>query len=81
MVILLMVCFLLLTVSDKLFADNIVYKTLDFAKAEMEKCNSYSVKWMATYGKDSWRVYYFNNNHAEWKYVKCGRKMKCQMHI
>ena len=33
MVILLMVCFLLLTVSDKLFADNIVYKTLDFAKA------------------------------------------------
>ena len=72
MVILLMVCFLLLTVSDKLFADNIVYKTLDFAKAEMEKCNSYSVKW---------RVYYFNNNHAEWKYVKCGRKMKCQMHI
>lgn len=71
---LLMVCFLLLAVSEKLLAEDIVYKTLDFAKVKMQSCTTYSKKWTATYGKDSWRVYYFNNNKAEWPYVKCGRK-------
>lgn len=70
----LMVCILLLAVSNKLFAEDIVYKTLDFAKVKMKGCNTYSEKRTATYGKDSWRVYYFNNNKAEWPYVKCGRK-------
>lgn len=70
----LMVCILLLAVSNKLFAEDIVYKTLDFAKVKMKGCYTYSEKRTATYGKDSWRVYYFNNNKAEWPYVKCGRK-------
>ena len=55
----LMVCILLLAVSNKLFAEDIVYKTLDFAKVKMQSCTTYSKKWTATYGKDSWRVYYF----------------------
>ncbi len=71
---LLMVCFLLLAVSEKLLAEDIVYKTLDFAKVKMKGCYTYSEKRTATYGKDSWRVYYFYNKKAEWPYVKCGRK-------
>lgn len=70
----LMVCILLLAVSNKLFAEDIVYKTLDFAKVKMNKSYTYSEKWTATYGRNSWRIYYFNNNKAKWPYVKCGRK-------
>lgn len=70
----LMVCFLLLAVSEKLLAEDIVYKTLDFAKVKMQNCYTYSEKRTATYGKDSWRVYYFYYNKAGGPYVKCGRK-------
>lgn len=70
----LMVCILLLAVSNKLFAEDIVYKTLDFAKVKMQKCNTYSAKWTATNGEDSWELDKFSNYNLTWKYVKCGTK-------
>lgn len=70
----LMVCILLLAVSNKLFAEDIVYKTLDFAKVKMQKCNTYSAKWTATNGEDSWELDKFSNYNLSWKYVKCGTK-------
>ncbi len=70
----LMVCILLLAVSNKLFAEDIVYKTLDFAKVKMKGCYTYSEKWTATNGEDSWELDKFNNNYPNWKYVRCGTK-------
>lgn len=70
----LMVCILLLAVSNKLFAEDIVYKTLDFAKVKMQKCNTYSAKWTATNGEDSWELDKFSNYNLTWKYVRCGTK-------
>lgn len=69
-----MVCILLLAVSNKLFAEDIVYKTLDFAKVKMKGCYTYSEKWTATNGEDSWELDKFNNNYPNWKYVRCGTK-------
>ena len=70
----LMVCILLLAVSNKLFAEDIVYKTLDFAKVKMQKRYTYSAKWTVTYGKDSWELDKFSNYNLTWKYVRCGTK-------
>lgn len=71
---LLMVCFLLLAVSEKLLAEDIVYKTLDFAKVKMQSCPTYSKKWTATNGEDSWELDKFSNYNLTWKYVRCGTK-------
>lgn len=59
-------------------ADDVVYKTLDFANATYKGVSSYTDTWTATSneGQDTWTISNFNNNNKQngWLYVKCGRK-------
>lgn len=55
-------------------ADDVVYKTLDFATAKQPNEGSYKNTWTATSGNDTWSINNFNNNNNKWQYVKCGRK-------
>ena len=67
-----MMCLLLLMVAEKACAEDIIYKTLDFSKAKMEKCKVYSASWTATDGNDSWVLNHFSNNNLNWENVRCG---------
>jgi hypothetical protein len=53
-------------------AQEVAYKTLDFAQAEMESCDQYDQKWTATFSDDTWVMNAFSNYSNVWKYVKCG---------
>lgn len=53
-------------------AQEVAYKTLDFAQAEMDHISAYNKKWNATLNGDTWAIDAFNNNNAAWKYIKCG---------
>lgn len=55
-------------------AEEVAYKTLDFAQAEMDHISAYNKKWNATLNGDTWAIDAFNNNNAQWKYIKCGSK-------
>lgn len=55
-------------------AQEVAYKTLDFAQAEMDHISAYNKKWNATLNGDTWAIDAFNNNNAQWKYIKCGSK-------
>ena len=56
-------------------ADDVVYKTLDFANASMPNVNVYTSTWTATSKdkQDTWTISNFNNNSNNWQYVRCGR--------
>lgn len=53
-------------------ADDVAYKTLDFATAKQPNEGSYKNTWTATSGNDTWSISNFNNNNNKWAYVKCG---------
>ena len=53
-------------------AQEVAYKTLDFAQAEMESCDQYDQKWTATFSDDTWEMFAFSNYSKAWKYVRCG---------
>ncbi len=55
-------------------AQEVAYKTLDFAQAEMDHISAYNKKWNATLNGDTWAIDAFNNNNAIWKFIKCGSK-------
>ena len=55
-------------------ADDVVYKTLDFASSTNEHAGSYTKTWTATSGNDKWSISNFNNNNGDWHFVKCGSK-------
>ena len=55
-------------------AQEVAYKTLDFAQAEMDHISAYNEPWKATLNGDTWAIDAFNNNNARWKYIKCGSK-------
>ena len=55
-------------------AEDVVYKTLDFANATKEKAQDYFSTWHATSGSDDWTISNFNNNNAGWHYIKIGNK-------
>lgn len=55
-------------------AEDVVYKTLDFANATKEKAQDYFSTWHATSGSDDWTISNFNNNNAGWNYIKIGNK-------
>ena len=59
-------------------ADDVVYKTLDFAKASYKGVSSYTDTWTATSEdkQDKWTISNFNNNNKQdgWLWVKCGSK-------
>ena len=53
-------------------AQEVAYKTLDFAQAEKEHVSVYNKPWTATQGGDTWAIDAFNNFNAKWKYIRCG---------
>lgn len=53
-------------------AQEVAYKTLDFAQAEMDHVSTYDKKWNATLNGDTWAIDAFSNYNAKWKYIKCG---------
>ena len=53
-------------------AQEVAYKTLDFAQAEMDHVSAYNKKWNATLNGDTWAIDAFSNYNAKWKYIKCG---------
>lgn len=53
-------------------AQEVAYKTLDFAQAEMDHVSVYTKKWKARLNDDNWAIDAFSNNNAKWKYIKCG---------
>lgn len=59
-------------------AEDVVYKTLDFAKASYKGVSSYTGTWTATSEdkQDKWTISNFNNNNKQdgWLWVKCGSK-------
>lgn len=55
-------------------AQEVAYKTLDFAQAEKEHVSVYNKPWTATQNGDTWAIDAFNNNNARWKYIRCGSK-------
>lgn len=68
---LLFICFLALIGLEKANAENVVYKTLDFAKAsESKKVYLYAYDWTATDNGDTWLIHTFNNNGSEWKFIR-----------
>ena len=56
-------------------AQEVAYKTLDFAQAEMDHVFVYNKKWKARLNDDNWAIDAFSNNNAKWKYIRCGSKM------
>lgn len=62
-------------------ADDVVYKTLDFAKASQPKVNDYTTKWTATSEdkQDKWTISNFNNNSNKWLFVRCGSNKKASI--
>lgn len=63
---------LLAMVCNSVMAD--AYKTLTFPDGNSEKINSYTEKWTATIGTDTWNIENFNNYNNGWSYIKCGRR-------
>lgn len=53
-------------------AQEVAYKTLDFAQAEKEHVSVYNKPWTATQGGDTWAIDAFSNFNAKWKYIRCG---------
>lgn len=60
-----------------------VYKTLSFPDDDNanNKISSYTSKWIAKIGSDSWSIVNFNNNNWKdsWKYIKCGREKQASV--
>lgn len=68
---LLFICFLALIGLEKANAENVVYKTLDFAKAsESKKVYLYAYDWTATDNGDTWLIHTFNNNGSKWNFIR-----------
>lgn len=53
-------------------AEEVVFKTLDFSKATKESVSAYNKDWKATVGTNVWSIHGFNNNKAQWDFIKCG---------
>lgn len=69
--LLLLIYFLTLLGLEKANAGDVVYKTLDFAKAsESKKVYSYRYDWTATDNGDTWLIHTFNNHGSKWKYIR-----------
>ncbi|WP_288918566.1 Ig-like domain-containing protein [uncultured Prevotella sp.] len=64
-------------------ADDVAYKTLDFATASYKGVSSYTDTWTAksNEGQDTWTISNFNNNNKQdgWLWVKCGSKKKASI--
>lgn len=66
-----LICVFTLIGLEQANAEDVVYKTLDFAKAsESKKVNSYRYDWTATDNGDTWLIHTFNNNGSEWKFIR-----------
>lgn len=66
-----LICFFTLIGLEQTNAEDVMYKTLDFAKAsESKKVNSYRYDWTATDNGDTWLIHTFNNHGSKWKYIR-----------
>lgn len=66
-----LICVFTLIGLEQANAEDVVYKTLDFAKAsESKKVYSYADDWTATDNGDTWLIHTFNNNGSEWKFIR-----------
>ena len=66
-----LICVFTLIGLEQANAEDVVYKTLDFAKAsESKKVNSYRYDWTATDNGDTWLIHTFNNNGSKWKFIR-----------
>lgn len=66
-----LICVFTLIGLEQANAEDVVYKTLDFAKAsESKKIYSYAYDWTATDNGDTWLIHTFNNNGSEWKFIR-----------
>lgn len=66
-----LICFFTLIGLEQTNAEDVMYKTLDFAKAsESKKVNSYRYDWTATDNGDTWLIHTFNNHESMWKYIR-----------
>lgn len=66
-----LICVFTLIGLEQANAEDVMYKTLDFAKAsESKKVNSYRYDWTATDNGDTWLIHTFNNNGSEWKFIR-----------
>lgn len=63
---------LMAMVCNSVMAD--AYKTLTFPEGNSKEISSYTEKWTATIGTDTWNIENFNNNKNVWSYIKCGRE-------
>lgn len=63
---------LMAMVCNSVMAD--AYKTLTFPEGNSKEISSYTEKWTATIGTDTWNIENFNNNENLWSYIKCGRE-------
>ena len=66
-----LICFFTLIGLEQTNAEDVMYKTLDFAKAsESKKVYSYRYDWTATDNGDTWLIHTFNNYGSVWKYIR-----------
>lgn len=66
-----LICVFTLIGLEQANAEDVVYKTLDFAKAsESKKIYSYAYDWTATDNGDTWLIHTFNNNGSKWKFIR-----------
>ena len=66
-----LICVFTLIGLEQANAEDVVYKTLDFAKAsESKKVNSYRYDWTATDNGDTWLIHTFNNHESMWKFIR-----------
>lgn len=66
-----LICVFTLIGLEQANAEDVVYKTLDFAKAsESKKVYSYADDWTATDNGDTWLIHTFNNNGSKWKFIR-----------
>lgn len=72
---LLFICFLALIGLEQANAEDVVYKTINFAKAFfLQPVNDYHSRWQAKEDGNTWALYQFNNYNGLWKCVACGSK-------